>query len=405
VSRLSGRSARRLSAAIVDQAACSLSTVVLTFATANIATQVEFGSFALVFAVLLLIQNGTRHIVSTGFTLLHAGNPTPSRDTLVHSVSLSLAIGAALTPIGLLVAWLVNDPATSYIIFFASLSLIGLLSQDTLRQMFLSTNRTYSAVASDFTLLASQLVMTWILWNLTTVPTFWIPMAAYGLAAWLAFFVSITPYPRPRPRYALMHAHNGRHLWRSLFSEFLVTSGTRSTMPLIVAALGGLLAAGQYRAGETVAGLLNVAFMGLSMMLAAAFVRRAAERRATAQLLRNYSLFATTLVAVSAAFVVATWGAIWEPLLGASAKGALPISIILMFSIGLNQRVAAILMILRAQGLVGLAAKVRASSAPFLVGFVLVGVIIHGATGGAVGLALGYTLTVALAEFWYRRAF
>jgi hypothetical protein len=287
-----------------------------------------------------------------------------------------------------------------------SLGLPAILAQDAFRNARLTEGRVFVAASCDGVLLLMQTLLTVFTTLLMSAGSGQgiAPLVSYVLAVWCSYAIFAPRHLWLHGRSVREHISRSRRLWPGLLSEYVVTSGVRSAVPLVIAAASGASAVGTYRAGESVAGLLNVAFMGLNSLLAAGFVRRNHSRAASQRLLRQWTFFAAGASVLTAIVIGLTWTFVWEPLLGAPGRGALPVTCVIVAGICINQRVSASMMLLRAAGRVGWSAVVRGVSGPVLLSAVFAGSLLQESVGAAVGLLVGYLVAMTVADFAVRQA-
>lgn len=385
---------------IADQAVSSLTNLLLAVVVARSVSVRSFGAFGVGFGAYALALGASRAIVGEPMGIRHsASSPEMGRRALAQGVGAALALGILAGAVTALVA-LALGGSLGLLLSTLAVSLPGLLVQDAWRYGFVAIGEPRKALVNDLIWAAAQVVLIGMLLS-AWEPTVAGIVLAWGAAASLAagfgvFQAGVVPAVGQARRWL------GRHddLWPRLLGEFGAMTGTWQVTMMLIGGIAGLTAVGSLRAAQTLLGPLNLVFLSIPLV-ALPELSRLLVRRPRAVLPVSASigggLALLALLGGAALWAVPDW--LGRELLGESLVPArsvlLPVTIFLA-STGVN--IGAILG-LRSLGAADRSMRVRVATAPVLVTAGVVGAVLDGAFGAAVGLAAANWLA-AIAWWW-----
>lgn len=396
---------RRTVWSLGDQAVSSLTNVALTIMVARSVSADEFGTFSLLLGTYLVCVTVVRGLTSEPLlvrfsaaerTTLSRAVSQSSGATVVAALLLALALTAVVLATGLV-------PELPALIFLATLP--GLLLQDHWRYVLLAAKQPQKAFANDVAWALVQLLAVTTL-ALTDHLTLGLLVLAWGGAANVAALVGLLQV-RVRPRMcraAQWLREQGDLAGRYAAEGFAFQGATQATV-FFVAAVAGLAAAGSLRAAQTMFGPLTVLALSVRLALVPEAVRAASRslRRMTRLVLAAAALFATVTAAWSVAVLLLP-DAAGKALLGSSWALAVPLLVYVAVD-----RLANALSIGPFLGVRGLADSRRSLRARVVVAALtvlggMVGALVDGARGAAIGAAASSLISIVVWGYAFLRA-
>ena len=303
--RNGGRSLRRVSWGLADQALSSITNFALAVLVARSVSTADLGAFGLAFTTYTFVLGATRAVCSEPLSVRYS-----ARDQTAWERGARRATGAALI-LGTLAG--IGMAAVSFLFsgtFSASLLVMGvcmpgLIVQDTWRTAFFSNMRGRSAFLNDFAWAIAQVIFIGvvIVAHHRTTPAF---ILAWGLAATVAAGIgSVQSGILPKPWSTGRWLHTQRELAPRYFAEFLARNVANAGSMYLTALFGGLSAAGALRGAQVVLGPLNILNMGLTAPSITEAVR--ISRRSPRRMLRMVAMLGAGLAAVSAVWAIAMY--------------------------------------------------------------------------------------------------
>jgi O-antigen/teichoic acid export membrane protein len=374
--------------AVIDQAVSSAGNFGLTLIVARHLAAADFGAFAVTFALYTIGVGVVRAASSEPLALKRSLGEHEIGSAVAASGGLAVLLGCTF---GLAVA------AGSFLLFHGGIrppllalacSLPGLLLQDTLRLSLIISRHAHKAAANDtvWTLLA-LCAAGWV--SGVGVNRAWVFVAVWGGAASVAALMGVVQTATvPRPTRAISWIRDQRRLLPSLVGEFLVLVGVGQTLPLVVAAVGGLNETAAFRGAQVLLGPPNVMLMGLMTYALAEANRRSAEsydamilfvRRWALRVFIAFGLWAVLVLVLPATIGGALLGPTW------GAAHAAVAGVALMLGLTAATRFASVA--LRVSGRAKSSFAIRSAHAPALLLAGLIGAVVSGAGGAAVAFA------------------
>jgi hypothetical protein len=376
-----------------DQAASSLSNVLVTVLVASTVSRQAFGVFALTLVAYQLALGTIRSLATEPLLSLYAGHGPRARRGIVADIhGTTLFVGAVCSLLICAVAALLEPgPQAAFLALALVLPLV--LVQDTWRYLLI-IDRPLAALAID------------VVWLLALVPALTlvpsgsgpaIYVLAWGLTGGLGAVTGtvlgwgLPGWPHP---WKWMVRH-GAMSWR-YFMEFVTAQGVGQLGFAGLAAISGAAALGAARAAWVVYGVLVVVHAGLYMVLVPEGVR---ERNDARRLRRKFLGASAASIGISAAWMV-TWlllpSSIGARLFGDTWDKAeqllVPMGLVMIAGSALSGALLGI----RALGDPRRSLHARLASAPFQAVCPLVGAVLGDATGFLLGLAVGNAISALI---------
>ena len=388
--------ARRRVVVLADQAASSLSNVVVAVLVArSVDSASEFGAFGLAMVVYGLALGGVRALVGETFiNSRSADEPEVRRRLLGEVIGATVCVGTVVSLLVALAAGVVGGSATPALLAL-SLTLPLVLVQDTLRYVFV-IDRAGLALLIDLVWLAA--VVAALLFAPSDAGPGWFVLAwgiSGGVAGLLGCAVSGAD---------LRTAHWWRWLVRSrqtgsrFFAEYVTAQASSQVPLLLLGGISGLAVLGAVRASQVFYGPLNTIHGGVYLAVVPEGLRARDDPRRLHRLIRWTS---AGLVAFAAAWTVA---GLWLPddvgraLFGESWPGAADIMLPMGLAMVAGGAISGGLLGVRSLGDAQASLRSRLLSAPGQVVLPLVGAVVAGAAGFAVGMAAS---RVVAAWIWW----
>lgn len=394
--RLLGRGHMRIGSIVVDQGLISLVGFALSALVARSVSPAGFGFFTLLYSIYLVVVGVSRSVASEPLLIRYPGRGEELvRDGCRQSAGVALTAGIGLALLGLagiacLVALSVLRREQAVAAACLALSLPGLLVKDAWRYCFFADARPLQAVINDG------------IWGVTQLGgVAWLAaighrelaemIAVWGLTATgCAIIGGLQARLLPHPGLALRWLRRHRDLAPRFATEYLVANGFLQANIWFAGMLGGLVTAGALRAGEIMLGPTRVLMQAATPAVVPEGAR--AGVRETRRLL-------PTVWGASAALTgaVIAWGVLLvllAPHLGAQLFGetwryAQPVLLPLTVGAAANAISTGAAVGLRILAAADSSLRVRFLVAPLTTVLAVAGVLLDGAQGAAMGIALG----------------
>jgi O-antigen/teichoic acid export membrane protein len=396
-----GPTVRRRLPAFADQAASSLSNVLVAILVARSFGPAAFGAFSLAMVVYQLVLGGIRSLVTEPFLSIHSPEPPSVRRRMVsdlHAVTLLISVACSL------LLWFAGAAAggiSGEAMTGLALVLPLVMFQDTWRYIFI-VDRPAASLTIDviwiislvvsLTAAPSNVSIGWyvIVWGLTG--------GLSGLAG-LALGWGFSGWPNPR-RFFKESWPTG---WR-FFAQFVTTSASGQVVMGGLGRIAGLPALGAAKASSVYYGLLNTLHGGVHY----AIVPEGARSRNNPARLQRMQTFA----AVGLALLAAVWlgiglalpDSVGEQLFGQTWPQAhslmVPMGLAMIFGGG----VSGALIGLRSLADARRCLRSQLYVLPVQVAGPLVGAIYNGAPGFAYGTALAKAFALVVWWAMFRQA-
>lgn len=386
-------SARTLT--LVDQGISSLTNFAAGLYAARTLSPNDFGVFALLTFVYILVLGATRASMSDVAMVTR----TPAARG--HGVDLGAtdAVTTVVMGTGIMCACMVA-PSQGLPGALAVLGIVLMAIQDSTRIVSIASDRPRHAVVNDslwFVALLAGLVLI----QFTTTPTAWIVMATWGLSATPGLLAGglFTGWRWSIARGTRFLRSNAR-LSASFFGDWTLKQGTAQVATYGMGLLGGLTAVAGIRAGLLVLGPLNIAFTGLQLAAMPAAVRlRNTDLARMRQILRWLSMTLGGVALAAGALFAMLPDDVLRVLVGEQAAGlsryVLPLAVNLAAT-GLASGSHVGLRTLQFGG--RLVATRSVSSLLYIAGGVVAFLATGSVAGGLWGLAIGGLLGVLIWE-------
>jgi O-antigen/teichoic acid export membrane protein len=262
---------RRISWALADQAASSITNFAVGAVVARSLGAAGFGVFSLLWVTYALALNVSRGLATDPLVVRFTAAPAPSWAAAVRrSSGTALFIGLGLGGVCMLAALLFGSPVRAGLLALG-LVLPALLVQDSWRYAFFAAGAGHKALVND------------LVWAVAMAPTLLFAIhhgsvagfvLAWGAAGALAALVGIVqtglcPQPSATRRWLTQH----RDLATRYLLENVSVSGATQIRAYGVGALAGLTAVGTLRGAELLVGPFLVLVMGLGLVAVPEAVR------------------------------------------------------------------------------------------------------------------------------------
>jgi MFS family permease len=403
-SRLPGLSvppaARRRAVVMADQAASSLSNVVVAILVARSVSASAFGAFGLAMVVCQIVLGIVRSLVGEPFIGRHAADPAAvRRERAADLLAATLVLAAATAVLTAAAAALVGGLAGSALVALAVV-LPLVVVQDTWRFVFV-VDRPGAALGIDG------------LWLVLVCAA--LPMApagagvdwfivAWGLAGGVAAVVGTTivraPLRRLHPWRWLRESRpdGGRYL-----GDFLTAQASGQFAFVLLGAVGSLATLGAVRASQVFYGPLNTIHSGVYLAVVPDGARLRTEPRRLERLIVWTSVALAALALAWMAVGVALPGSVGRQLFDRTWPGADELMIPMGLSAVAGGVMAGGFFGIRSLGAADASLRSRLLSAPGQLLLPVVGAILGDAIGFALGAAAGRVLASGIWWSAFRR--
>lgn len=391
--------ARAFSAAILDQAMQSLTSLGFSVAAAGILSVRDFGIFSLMFVSFTVAWGSWRALVIEPFMMTAASRLANETNGQIRSLAaLQLRVLSLPALASLVASFFVGGLWQSCLLFLAiALPVTGVL--DGVRAVNIATQAAIRSIRCGVTWIVAFGGLTMVV-LLGDYGVGWL-MVAYviaAVAATLAGLSAVSVGPVNAVRWAQIRTQG-----RPLVVEFLLTAASVQLLVVFVGIVGGLEESAGFRGAMVIAGPITTLIGGsrLALLADASRYRTLHGDGLWAQyLIRSTLLFTIpATVFVAAIIVVATrWG---DRILGDTWVVAEPALAPFLFGtiITIPHLVAAA--ILRARHMARVALRVRVLTLPLSLGPAVLGATIDGARGASIGFLVG---VIAAGPVWGSRA-
>jgi O-antigen/teichoic acid export membrane protein len=392
---------RRAGWTLSDQGLTSVGNLLLAVLVARAVPVVDFGAFAIAFAVYLLALGVSRAVSTDALVVRHSTGPAELRSHAAGSaVAAALAAGLASGALTGLCALLASG-ALREVLLALAVVLAPLLVQDAWRFVFFAAGTPRKATVNDGARIGLAVVLALGL-TLQDVDSAWPFVLAWGLsAAGAALLGCVQAGSLPRVRSLPVWWREHKDLSKDFVGEHLALSGVAGLSTFIVAAVAGVGEAAALRGAHVLFGPVNILLMSGTALLVPEG-RRLRERapaqlapalRAGSALLALLSLVWLLILVVVVGDEVGTalLGESWEP-----ASRVLPAYGFFFVMTGAMLGASVGLRILE-HSRAGLVVQLK------ILPLAVLGAVVGAALAGAVGVALAMSLATGIgAVFWWR---
>lgn len=392
---------RRAGWTLSDQALTSVGNLLLAVLVARAVPVVDFGAFAIAFAVYLLALGVSRAVSTDALVVRHSTGADEQRSHAAASaVAAALAAGLASGALTALCA-LAASGALREVLLAVALVLAPLLVQDAWRFVFFAAGTPRKATVNDAVRIGLMAVLAVVL-TLQDVESAWPFVIAWGVSAAGAALLGCAqagalPHVRGLPVWWREH----RDLSKDFVGEHLAQSGVAGLSTFIVAAVAGIGEAAALRGAHVLFGPVNILLMsGIALLVPEG--RRLHERdpgrllgalRAGSAVLALLPLawLLVLVVGVGDGAGTALLGESWEP-----ASRVLPAYGLFFVMTGATLGASVGLRVLE-HSRAGLVVRLK------ILPLSVVGALVGAALAGAVGVALAMSVATGIgAVFWWR---
>lgn len=390
--RASGRSRHRLFV-LGDQAASSLSNVLVTVLVANGSSRATFGGFALTMVAYQLTSGGIRSVAGEPLLSLYADQGPRARRGIVadiHGTALFLALVCSGVLVAISVA-LGGQSGAALLVLAAVLPFV--VMQDTWRYLFV-IDRPAAALAIDLVWLGGVFVALPLMAAGSPVGHYvwaWGLSGALGAAAGTVLGWGLPSWPHPW-RWLVSH----RDMCVRYFTEFVTAQGAGQSAFAGLAMISGAAALGAARAAWVVYGGLVVVHSALYMVLVPEGAR---ERHDLPRLRRKFLLASAVSMGISGTWMCVallapgSWG---EDLFSDTWAKADTLLLPMGLAMVAGGALSGGLLGLRALGDARRSLRARLLSTPVALLCPLGGAFLADATGFVLGLALGNAISAVI---------
>jgi len=371
-----------------DQALSSASNFGLGLVLARTLDRPEFGAYSLAFAAYVLLLGASRAVSSSVLQVRFTATPDKHNNAIRDSIGVPLILSVPASAALLLAAWVIGGTVGDGLAALA-LVLPALLMQDAWRFAFFMVGRARAAAANDLVWVVVQFSALGVLVARgdVTVST---AILAWGAGAYVASaFGCIQSGLFPRLKGALQWVRVHRDLGVPMLVEFLLISGTRPAVMLLLGAVVGTTEAGTLRAAEILLGPLNIFFTAavlLAVPEAARLYGSTPDRLPRVLRIGGYSVAAVAILFGVVTLAIPT--SLGEALVGPNWESARPVMAPLALEFAAVSVMTAWLAGLRVLEAVGASLAVRVGLTVAYLAAAAIGMLVSDAFGAVVGLAL-----------------
>ncbi len=390
--------AKRAGWNIADQALSALGNMLLVVVVARAVDADAFGAFAVGFLIYGIAVAVGKAVVGQPLAILHSSDSLPDfRMAVAKGQGVTIWLGAAF---GLLCAvfGVLLSGAIAHVLLAVAICLPLLMAQDVLRMAFIAQGRADHATLIDFVKVGAQFALLFaLLW--VGVDEVGLLTLSWGAAAVMSAVVGMVVL-RSRPVLRGSRAWVARQgkLTKYLLAEYSLGLGAAQFGSMLVPMLGTTRDAGAIRGGQTLLGPLNVLWTAALAFAIPEISRRRAMspvRRLQAMSAISGAMTVTALCYVG--LLILLPDTVGAELFGASWAGAQSV----LVPLGINSVASALgsgpgAMML-GMGLAKKTFRLNLVKAPILLGLLVPGTLLHGATGAAWAMAISECV---LLPFW-----
>ncbi|WP_344051876.1 hypothetical protein [Microbacterium lacus] len=356
-----------------------------------------FGAFAIAFTIYQFGLGSSRAFIGEP-TLIRASAENEDATPLRGMLGSSILLGAIGLLVNLVAALFAGPYWQIFVVMGAAFPI--LMVADGARYWEFARGRANVAVILDSTWLAGQLALYGlvVLAGGSSVIAVVVTWALGALAAAIVFFVLRRTYPSVLQAQSWVRAHQG--LSFRFFGEYLAVSGVQQSVVYVSVIFAGLAAAGAIRGGQVILGPLSMLTMGVAVVALPALSRRAKKSHRgpllkTSVLISLMLLLSTLLYGAILTVLPPSWG---EFLLGDTWSAGIALVPLLLLQLAVSNISYGATAGLRAMEAAKLSLRLRIGTVPFVLGLVILGAYLQGASGAILGAAVGGAIQ---AVFWW----
>lgn len=390
--------AKRAGWNIVDQALSALGNMLLMVVVARSVDADAFGAFAIGFLVYGVSVAVGKAVVGQPLTILHsADSPRDFRSAVAKGLGVTIWLGIAFGLLCALVALLLSG-SLRYVLLAVAVCLPLLMVQDNQRMAFFAKGRSDHATLIDFVKVVAQFGLLFALLA-AGVEEVGLLTLSWGVAAVISSLVGMWLLGcAPQLRGCWAWVARQRKLTKYLLAEYSLGLGAAQLGSMLVPVLGTARDAGAIRGGQTLLGPLNVLW---TAALAFAVPEISRRRRMSPQMrIKAMALVSGAMTFTAVCYVTLLWllpDAIGVELFGDTWAGAQTV----LVALGINSIASALgsgpgAMML-GMGLAKKTYRLNLVKAPILLGLLVPGTMLYGATGAAWAMAISEAV---LLPFW-----
>jgi O-antigen/teichoic acid export membrane protein len=394
------RVAGRVSWGFADQGVSSLSNFLLGFLVARAVDTATFGAFSIAWATYVVVVGVSRGAVAQPLVVRYsAADPRSWRDASARAGGFALLIGIVVGSLCLLVGVIVGG-VVGRALEALSLTMPGLLVQDTWRYAFFAAGRGQSAFVNDLVWLVVQIpaLALVLIFGHDMVFAAILAWGGAGTAAALVGNLQAGFNLRPDDPTSWMREH------RALIPRYVAeatASLTSSQLSLYaIGAFASLATLGQLRAGQLLIGPILTVLIGLQLVAVPEAVRALAVsvRRLRRVCVASGLSMALVSVAWGAALAIAP-EAPGRVLLRANWDPAQEIVLPLALGLAAASFSSGATIGLRAYAAATRSLRATVISSAMATATTVVGAVMAGASGAAWGIAIAHLVGIAI---WWR---
>lgn len=388
---------RRRVLVLADQAASSLSNVVVTILVAGAVSSGSFGAFAAATVAYQLVTGGVRSVAGEPLLTLYSNEGPRARRHIVSDIQgTAVFLGLACSLVLVVLAQVLDSEAGSALLALA-LVLPFLVMQDTWRYLFV-IDRPGAALGTDLVWLGAVLVALPLVPDDAEVSTY---VLAWGLSGALGALVGtalgwgLPAWPHP---WRWLATHRDM-CWR-YFVEFVTAQGAGQAGFAGLAVIAGATALGAARAAWVVYGFLVVVHSALYLILVPEGVRQRGGD--VGRLRRKFVLASLIAMGISAGWMcvgLAAPSSLGERLFGDTWAQADTLLLPMGLTMIAGGALSGGLLGLRALGDAQRSLRARLLSTPLQLALPLVGAALDDARGFVLGLALSNAVSALI--WWH----
>ena len=377
----------QLAGGVTSQALSSVSNFLLVVAVARTSDPREFGGFAIVYSVSLVLLGVGRGLVGEALSIVgfdHTDSLSGARRLPITS---GLFVGMTTGICMVLAGFLLGGTALGQPLIAFGVCLPFVLAQDATRFVGFASGTAGLAVRSDALVLIAQISIFAVLFT-RDVRTATVFVLAWGLSALMGAVLSMpSEFAQLKPR-DVRWLRTNSWLGRRLAAEFGVGSGATHLTLYITGAVAGLASAGALRGAESLYGPLNSMLTGLqSVLLPAATQAQLSRSQSPTRLGLSIGASFAVLAVAAAAVLSLVPDAVGTALLGATWEAAADVLLPLGVMYTATAVLRGMLIALKASQQASAALLVRSASGLLVVILGTTGVIFQGVQGAAYGMA------------------
>lgn len=382
---------------LVDQMLSSATNFGGSVLAARTLSSAGFGSFAIVFSLYLISLGLSRAWSSEPLFVLYSGSvEAVQREAVRAAGGFVVAVGAILA-ILVAVAGLLVRAVTGHALLVLAICMPGLLLQDFARLALIMFRQSRSAAANDLLWLATMLVCFLLSRRTELTPASAVALwAATGAVAGLVGIAQLRCIPSGAVRSWFVRVAS--RSWRYA-SEFLLVTGTATTLTIALALVSGLSRAAGFRGAQVLIGPLAALGMAVTIQVVPIMVRHVGDLASVARLARKTSIGLAGVALVWMVVLLLLPESVGSQLVGESWVEARPlvplVAITYVFAAAAIGAIAG----LRAIGDAKASLRVRTIVAPPTVVLGFGGAAIAGPAGAAFGLMLAAAIGIPI---WWR---